>query len=105
MAVDTKDKRASATLFLVPSYAVGIFPDGAVELIDRYASAWMYNGLVVIITGIVELTLHSRSSALTLEARSVDLTLRPRSTELTVEPRSVDLTIRTRSTELTLEDR
>ena len=46
MAVDSAAKRASATLFLVPSYAVGVFPDGTIGQGDRQASAWNYSGIL-----------------------------------------------------------
>ena len=42
MAVDSAVKRASATHFLVPGYALGVYPSGTV---DRQASAWCYSGI------------------------------------------------------------
>lgn len=46
MAVDSAAKRVSATLFLVPSYAIGVFPDGTIGQGDRQASSWSYSGIL-----------------------------------------------------------
>jgi len=46
MPVDTAAKRASATEFIVPSYAIGIFPDGSITADDRQAASWLYSGIL-----------------------------------------------------------
>jgi len=45
MAIDNASKRASATLFLVPT-AIGIFPDGTIAQRDRQAASWLYGGIL-----------------------------------------------------------
>jgi len=46
MAIDTNNKRLTATLFLVPSYARGMFPDGTINQGDRQGMAWNYSGIL-----------------------------------------------------------
>jgi len=46
MAIDTNNKRLTATLFLVPSYARGMFPDGTINQGDRQGMAWYYSGIL-----------------------------------------------------------
>lgn len=65
-----------------------------------------FNGTAVeVITGVVNLTLRSRSVALTLIERSTALTLRARDNGLSLIERSTGLTLRDRSVDLTLRDR
>ena len=110
MAVNTAAKRASATQFVVPIYAPGIFPDGTIAQGDRQAIAWIYGGILAeeaaaVELEVVDLTLWPRSTDITLHTRSTDLTIDDRSMDLTLKDRSTDLTIDARSTDLTLEDR
>lgn len=46
MAVDTMQKRASATLFMNPSQAKGVVPGGAVDQADRQDVIWAYRGIL-----------------------------------------------------------
>jgi len=46
MAIDTNNKRLTATLFLVPFYARGMFPDGTINQGDRQGMAWYYSGIL-----------------------------------------------------------
>jgi len=82
MAIDTAAKRASATGFVIPSYAIGIFPDGTIERSDSQAATWLYSGIAAALLGMVELTLSTRSPALRLLARSPELTIESRTCEL-----------------------
>lgn len=82
MPVDTAAKRASATEFLVPFYAIGIFPDGAMAQNDRQAATWVYGGILAdppaAIAGWVELILNNRLPTLKLLGRSPALIIESR---------------------------
>jgi len=82
MAIDTAAKRASATGFVIPSYAIAIFPDGTIERSDSQAATWLYNGIAAALLGMVELTLSTRSPSLQLFRRSPKLTIESRTCEL-----------------------
>lgn len=69
MAVDSAAKRASATLFLVPSYAVGVFPDGTIGQGDRQASSWSYSGILAAGAGPSTIISQTRSIARFVYAR------------------------------------
>lgn len=81
MAIDTAAKRASATGFVVPSYAISIFPDGAITEDDRAAATWVYGGIPVALPapiGTVELMLKDRLPVLWLGRRSAELIIESR---------------------------
>lgn len=86
MAVDTAAKRASATEFIVPSYAIGIFPDGAIAQNDRQSSTWVYGGILAdppaALVGWVELELKDRLPTLRLLERSPELIIESRDFDL-----------------------
>ena len=54
MAIDTAAKRASSTLFVVPSFAIGVIPDGTIDQGDRQAVVWMYSGILAEAAVVVE---------------------------------------------------
>ena len=62
MPVDTAAKRASATEFIVPSYAIGIFPDGSITADDRQAASWLYGGILATAPVVIPKKLRSGSS-------------------------------------------
>lgn len=45
MAVDSKEKRCSATHQLVPGLPKAMFPDGVIAQSDRQDVAWVYRGI------------------------------------------------------------
>lgn len=45
MAVDTAQKRASATHFIVWSYTPTVLPDGTISQTDRQAAVLVYSGI------------------------------------------------------------
>lgn len=45
MAVDTAQKRASATHFLTPNYTQLVLPDGTISAADRQAATLVYSGI------------------------------------------------------------
>jgi len=91
MAIDTAAKRASATEFLIPSYAIGIFPDGAIAQNDRQSASWAYGGILAdpppVIVGAIELTLIGRLPTLRLLERSPSLIIEDRDFELELPER------------------
>lgn len=81
MAIDTAAKRASATLFSVPAYQVGIFPDGTIGAGDRQAATWMYSG---ILSGAVAETLLALKSLVLEIASGLGMTLMPNGNTLPI---------------------
>lgn len=105
MAVDTRNKRMSLIGLGSPIPTVLPNPDGAFNNFDRAQLIWLYAGLNILIIGVIDLTLPTRSLAFTLPSRSLALTLPTRSLAFTLSTRDLALTLKTRSLSLTLPTR
>ena len=45
MAIDSEQKRASATQFMMPYYPQHLVTDGLISGVDRQVVAWLYSGI------------------------------------------------------------
>lgn len=81
MPIDSAAKRASATLFSVPAYQVGIFPDGTIAQGDRQAATWMYSGILA--SAAAETLLALKSLVLEI-ASGLGMTLMPNGNTLPI---------------------
>lgn len=45
MALDTRQKRQSATAFLLPCYTPGVDATGTINQAERQAASWVYSGI------------------------------------------------------------
>ena len=87
MAVDSRNKRASAVQILQPFGLAPLTPDGTIGTNDRLHIAWLYSGIAAETpaTVTVDWTLQPRDLTWTLEDRDLTWTLQPRDLTWTIE--------------------
>ena len=100
MALDTRDKRASAIGTFSPVPSILPNPDNDVSIVDKYQVAYSYPFSIVTDN---ELVLGARDISLTLQNRDTGLTACARDGSLTLQDRDADLTAHARDISLTVQ--